>query len=164
MNSLSTPRLTGRPRVWARDMALMGGLSSALVPTLLVVFVPWPYPLIAGALGLGSGAVLGAGMPAFLNWVRRFAPPWGLLLASPFLGLVWGGGTGALAGLAFGTNAAMLGLVAGGIAGAVQLTLWWFPYTFQTVRGARTWPVTLASVVALPLTAILVLCGALATM
>ncbi len=84
-----------------------------------------------------------------------------MLLGFP-LGFVWGavtGGSGALMAQAMGLTASMvfggpelLVLMTGvaGLAGALQFGLLWFPYTFQTVRRGRRWPLVVGAVLVTP--------------
>ena len=145
-----THSITGCPLLWCRDMALVGGATSATVPALVHEFTPSGYPLMAAVIGVVTGALLGLAMPRLLDRVRgRISLPI-LVLGSVMLGCFWGGATGALAGAPFGIPYVVLGLVAGGLAGAAQFGWWWFPYTVQTVRGGRTWPMLVAAVLALP--------------
>lgn len=162
MSALAPHPVTGSPLRWARDMALVGGGTSAFVPALVSGLAPAGYPWVAAAVGLGTGALLGLAMPTLLDLVRGKVPLPVLLLCSVGLGAAWGGVAGALAGVPFGANNAGLGLIAGSIAGAAQFGWWWFPYTFQTVRGGRTWPLLVAAAFALPVVSALSVWGTMA--
>ena len=146
-------RITGRPLEWARDMALVGGITSATLPALLSNVAPTNFAIYAGIAGTLTGALFGALMPAALDRLRNRVPLWALLMAGPVIGCAWGGLAGALASLPFSSDTLRLGVLAGAIAGGLQFGWWWFPYTFQTVRGRRTWPVMLTAAVVLPLIA-----------
>jgi hypothetical protein len=162
MAAIVATRVTGRPAAWARDMALVGGLTSAILPTMLSGVSPSMFGLYAGIAGAITGALLGAAMPAVLDRARRHVPLWALLMAGPLVGCAWGALAGGLGSLPFSGDTLALALISGGIAGALQFGWWWFPYTFQTVRGGRTWPVMLASFLALPVLAAAVFFGTLA--
>jgi hypothetical protein len=159
MTTLAPHPVTGSPLRWARDMALVGGGTSAFVPALVSGLAPDGYPISAALAGVVTGALLGLAMPTLLDVVRGKVPLPMLLLCSVGLGAAWGGVAGALAGLPFGAGNAALGLVAGSIAGAAQFGWWWFPYTFQTVRRGRTWPLLVASLFTLPLVSALSVWG-----
>lgn len=162
MPTLAPHPVTGSPLRWARDMALVGGGTSAFVPALVSGLAPPGYPLAAAAAGVVTGALLGLAMPGLLDRVRGRVPLPALLVSSLLLGGAWGGVAGALAGLPFGVNNVVLGLMAGSIAGAAQFGWWWFPYTFQTVRGGRTWPLLVAAIFTLPLVSALSVWGTMA--
>lgn len=153
VTSLAPHPVTGHPLAWARDLALLGGGSSAALSLLLVGMVPVGFaPAVAVTAGL-SGAALGLAMPTLLDAARGRVPLWLLAAAAPAVGGLWGGLAGAAAGLVVGGTAPALGAVAGAVAGAGQLGWFWFPYTFQTVRGGRTWPLLALAAVALPVVA-----------
>lgn len=145
-------RRTGSPLTWGRDLALIGGVSSFVLPSMMVgPLVPAAFPWWAAAAGAGTGLLLGLAAPALLDLVRGRVPLLVLVLLAPLVGAAWGGLSGSLAGAAVGGDSALLGLLAGSTAGAVQLGIWWFPYTFQTVLQRRRWPVVLACVLTTPL-------------
>lgn len=162
MTTLAPHPVTGSPLRWARDMALVGGGTSAFVPALVSGLAPSGYPLAAALVGAVTGALLGLAMPTLLDLVRGKVPLPLLLVGSLLLGAAWGGVAGAMAGVPFGAGNAGLGLVAGSIAGAAQFGWWWFPYTFQTVRGGRTWPLLVAAVFTLPVVSALSVWGTMA--
>ena len=143
-------RVAGRPLAWSRDMALVGGLTSGFAPFAAGSLAPSGYAPTALVLWLVTGALLGLCMPALLEQVRGRVPLAGLLLLSPVAGFAWGALAGGLAGLPFGSSSAILGFFCGGATGAVQLGWFWFPYTFQSVRRGRTWPVVASTLLSLP--------------
>jgi hypothetical protein len=143
-------RVGGSPAAWSRDLAIVVGATSAFAPAMAAGQLFAGYPISAMCIGAVTGAVLGAAMPALIDLVRGRVPLALVVAASLALGAVWGGLTGMLAGVPFGWDAAALGLAAGGAAGAVQLGGFWFPYTFQSVRGGRTWPVVVGALLVLP--------------
>lgn len=148
--ALLAPRVAGRPLAWARDMAFVGATTSAFAPWAAGNLAPSGYWQVSAVVGLVTGALLGLAMPALIDLVRGRVPLLLLVLGSVLLGAAWGGLTGGLAGLAFGGISAQLGVVAGAAAGGFQLGWFWFPYTFQSVRGGRTWPLLLTSLLTLP--------------
>lgn len=154
MSWLTRPAVTGSPAAWSRDAALLGLVScvGVSVPLLFIVqgrFLAWAAPL-----ALVTGAVLGLLAPFTLELVRGRVPLLLLGLGAPVLGAAWGGAVGLAAGALSQHPFWPLGLVCGGLAGAMQVGLWWFPYTFQRVRSARTWPLLIgASVTAALLSA-----------
>lgn len=151
MTLLPLSRRTGSPLAWARDLGLIGGVTSYVLPSMMGPIPPAGFAGWAGGLGALGGVLLGLAAPALLDLVRgRVAIRW-LVLLAPLVGAAWGGSAGALAGLLTDPGSEILGLLAGGIAGAMQLGVWWFPYTFQTVRGARSWPVVVGALVVSPL-------------
>ena len=85
-----------------------------------------------------------------------------LMMLGPLAGLLWGGMVGAV-GFAASGLAIPLVLCAGcaALAGALQFGLFWFPYTFQTVRGARCWPVVLGACLLTPVIGMVTLRAAL---
>ncbi len=164
MPTVPAPRPTGSPAAWGRDLALIGAVTSFVLPSLMGPVVPSGFAARAGVAGAVGGLLLGLAMPAVLDMLRgRVAIRW-LLLLAPMVGAAWGGAAGAVAGLASDRSAALLGLISGGIAGACQLGLWWFPYTFQTVRGGRRWPLVLAAVLSSPVLIVPVYVGTLLVM
>lgn len=149
--------VTGQAKDWARDMAIVGGVTAGLAP-LPAIPLGATAGFIAGtaAAGLLTGAALGAAMPGVLEWVRGRLPIPVLMMLGPIPGAVWGGIVGGVGG-ALSTVGVPVGLcvVCAAIAGAMQFGLFWFPYTFQTVRGERRWPVVLAACLATPLIGLL---------
>ena len=154
--------VTGVPMVWARDFALIGGVTSLVAPLLGMGFgVSAAYVATATAAGAATGGALGAAMPTLLERVRGRVPLWVLALLGPVLGAAWGATVGATADVLSGTGMLQLSLITAGTAGAVQLGLTWFPYTFQTVRGGRRWPVVLGAMFVAPLAAFISIIAAI---
>ncbi len=147
-----TRRVTGDAARWARDFALLGAFSGGGAILGFFGSVDAGLAVTAAVTGMATGAVLGAAMPSVLDVVRKRLPIKVLMFLGLPVGAVWGATTGvsamALAGnpQTFGGGVPMdmlftvMALVAG-LAGALMFGAVWFPYTFQTVRGGRTWPV-----------------------
>jgi hypothetical protein len=159
--------VTGQPREWARDMAIVGGVTASLAP-LPALTLGATAGFIGGTALAGTltGAALGAAMPGLLERVRGRLPLSILMVLGPVPGALWGGIVGAVGSVLSGVGTPLtLCVLCAAIAGAIQFGLFWFPYTFQTVRGARRWPVVLAACLATPiiglLTVLTVLAGVL---
>jgi hypothetical protein len=150
---LTTARIPGSPARWARDGALFGTITCVVVPGCLVGIVGLPYVAAAGALGAVTGGLLGLAAPTLLDALRGQLPLALMLSLAPVFGAAWGGAVALVAGLAVDHPMWWLGLVSGGVAGAVQVGLWWFPYTFQSVRRGRTWPVLVGAAFTAPVVA-----------
>ncbi len=142
-------RVTGSPRRWALDFAIIGGVTSVLAP--LFAFGSPVFAVAAGFWGAATGMAIGRLLPETLERVRgRFPIPVLLALGVP-IGAVWGGVTGALAGLTLGSaDTALFGAMVASVAGAVQFGWLWFPYTFLTVLNRTTIPVVAAACVVAP--------------
>lgn len=154
--------VTGEARVWARDMAIVGGVTAFLAPMpALPVATMWfiGATTVAGAV---TGVALGSAMPGALEALRRRLPLATLVALGPIPGALWGGIVGAL-GFALSGGVAPLAvcMLCVAIAGALQFGLFWFPYTFQTVRGAPRWPVVLGACVLTPLVGVLTISAVL---
>lgn len=145
--------LTGQPRTWARDMAIVGGVTSLLAPVpALLLGATVSFLGVSAVAGCLSGAALGAAMPGLLDRLRGRLPLHCLMLLGPIPGALWGGVVGTV-GFAFSgvTVPLLLCVLAGSLAGAIQFGLFWLPYTVQTVRGAPQWPVVVGACMATPL-------------
>lgn len=155
--------VTGDPRAWGRRLAWLGGATALLVvlpfsPVGLLQIAPAGFGLVAAALGAGSGLLIGRATPGTLDRVRGRVPLWALALMAPVVGAVWGGAVGGVAGLVVdGLQEALLGVLAGGSVGAVQVGMSWFPMVFQTVTGRPVWPVVLVSLLFSPVLATIAL-------
>lgn len=162
----TTALVTGRPRVWARDMAIFGGVTCVAVPGILHTFAPDLYFVWAGLAGMLTGGVLGLVMPRALEALRGRVPIKVLVTLGFPIGAAWGALVGLLASAPYGFSGSVvaLGVVCASLAGAVQFGWWWFPYTFQTVRGRRTWPLTVVAVLATPVLAWLAFAAAMFAM
>ena len=145
--------VTGQPQVWARDMAIVGGVTSLLAPLPAIALGSnAPFIVITAVTGCLTGAALGTAMPGLLERVRGRVPLAVLMALGPLPGAVWGGVVGTMGGAFSGVMVPMwLCMIAASLAGAIQFGLFWFPYTFQTVRGARCWPVVLGACLATPI-------------
>ena len=144
--------ITGSPKAWARDFALIG-TSTSVMTILLASWQPLGgfvlmAPIIAGL----TGGALGMVMPGMLEWARRRVPLTGLLLLGVALGGLWGGTVGGIAAVYTNLHIGLATFCAA-IAGAIHFGFWWFPYTFQTVLSRPTWPVVLLACLSTPLTA-----------
>lgn len=149
MDSLATDsrqlpaRLTGSPVRWGADLAVVGGVTGAAVPAVLVGPLA-PAVLPAALVGLGCGLVLGVLFPEFLETARRRVP-------LDFIGLRAvgaGAGFGALVGLLTALIVGDIPLGAffvGGLVGALQIGWLWLPYTVLTVLERPRWPVVVAA-------------------
>jgi len=166
---VSLQPVVGEPRTWSRDLALVGFVTGFAAPAACFGwFVSPAFCVLAAPVGGAIGALLGRAMPGLLDRVRGRVPIALLLvILGPVLGALWGGMTGLGAGLAaqawyalvggtpalFGPELPVVGAAYGTAAGAVQLGWFWFPYTFQTVRRGRRWPVLAAAMLLAPATA-----------
>ena len=160
--SASPPaQITGSAKHWARDMAIVGGVTSFIAPMSALLLsssaqfmlfdLMLSYAMVASFLGAASGALLGLAMPTYLNLVRKWLPLPVLFVGHPIIGAIWGGTVGLLAAIpSVGVVLGVLPALLGAIVGALQFGWLWFPYTFQTVLDGRRWPlVALSGVVAL---------------
>lgn len=144
--------VTGQARVWARDMAIVGGVTAFLAPLPAILLGATASFIGASAMtGCLTGGLLGAAMPGMLEWLRGRIPLAGLVALGPIPGAVWGGVVGAM-GFAFSgvTVPLVLCVLSASLAGAIQFGLFWLPYTVQTVRGGPLWPVVLGACIATP--------------
>ncbi|MCP4804983.1 MAG: hypothetical protein GY913_16960 [Proteobacteria bacterium] len=98
--AVATP-VTGSPRIWARDMALFGGLTSAVVPLLLIDFAPTHYWLVAGALGALTGGAPRGGDARVARADAGEGPAAAPVLDGVPIGGVWGALVGGLAGVPY---------------------------------------------------------------
>ena len=146
------PYLVGRPHQWARDFGVIGLFSGTLAPATLAMVCGWPVVAASGFVGGCGGALLGAMAPSMLERVRGRVPLPALLLLGLPIGAVWGASSGFAAGLTYqllsGDTVVLppfLWAWVAAMAGAMQLGLVWFPYTFLRVLDKPTWPVVAAS-------------------
>lgn len=164
MNGSITPlkHPVGDPRLWSRDMALLGGLIALQAPLIspLLFSAPLglPYVLTAGIMGALTGAGLGWGVGVTLDGPGRRWPLLLMLLAGPLIGVVWGGAVGAVSALAlpsdsdlFSIGGFLFSTIIAGIAGALVFGWFWFPYVWLRVKRLATWPLVLcAALMGLP--------------
>ena len=151
-------RVTGVPALWARDMAIVGGVTSGIAPMPALALGATAGFIggtaVAGAL---TGAALGAMMPVALERLRGRLPLSVLMVLGPLPGALWGALVGTAGFYLSGISSTPLVLCVGcaALAGAIQFGLFWFPYTFQTVRDGRRWPVVLGACLGAPLIGVL---------
>ena len=145
--------VTGQPRVWARDMAIVGGVTSLLAPLPAILLgATAGFIVVSSVTGSLTGAAMGAAMPGLLERLRGRLPIPLLLVMGPIPGAVWGGVVGLMGGLLSGVSVPLTVCVAAAaVAGAIQFGLFWLPYTVQTVRRGSLWPVVLGACLATPL-------------
>ena len=136
----------GRPREWARDFSLIGGVTGLLAPALLG---DPSYVAAAAVSGAIAGGALGAAVPKMLTRLRHLKVP-ALMLGGMGIGAVWGGIAGAVAGFTM-PNLFWLSVAVASIAGALQFGWIWLPYVLKKIGRKRTWPLVLAAFAAAPL-------------
>lgn len=135
----------GRARDWARDLAVIGGVSSFVAPASVglsdLVSGFAPAAAVAGAL---VGAGLGAIAPRALSRVRAIPIPI-LLIGGLGVGSLWGAAAGLAGAVYFGSFDFLVGFsaLAGGVAGAIQLGWFWLPYVKRRIARRSTWPLVL---------------------
>lgn len=151
----SPPPASGPALAWARDFAIVGGVSAFMTPFMIAgAFVGTRYLVYAAAggiiggffLGLLFGHLLGAGRDP--DDAARRTPVWILALAAPVLGAIWGASVGLVAALGLpGRSADLVGvsMTLAAIAGALQLGWLWAGYLFARLRRHATWPVVVAA-------------------
>lgn len=146
--SLAVDLRLHRPRVWARDLALIGA-ASALPLALFSALPPATVALAALFAALG-GAAIGALVPALLHRRVRRIPLFVLVPAAFGLGGAWAGGAALLAALATGAPWVRFTELAA-TAGAAQLGWLWLPYAVGVARRGSSWPTVVAACAAAPL-------------
>jgi hypothetical protein len=134
------------PSAWARDLAVVGGVSSvastiAFAPAMVVPV--GMYALIAGATGVLTGALLGVVAGKAIAGPLARLPVLAVLAGGVGAGAVWGGTVGAIAALALGAHGMVLesSIEIAAVAGAIQLGWWWLPYLLRRAHEKSTWPV-----------------------
>ncbi|MEN0066790.1 MAG: hypothetical protein AAGA48_31955 [Myxococcota bacterium] len=142
-------RITGRPLAWARDTALVGGVT-ATSATLALGLMGTTFGLAAGLTGALAGFALGLEMPTFLDSARRRLSLISVGLRCITIGFGLGGFVGLIAATAAGNPYVLGPIVVAGIAGALQLGWWWLPYTVLTVTQRPTWPAVLIACAVAP--------------
>jgi hypothetical protein len=154
-------RVPGDPRIWARDLGLVGLMTGALAPWPLWLLAPMVPPIIALSGGVG-GAATGAAMPHVLDQLRGQMPLWAIGATLTLAGAMIGGlsslagmGVGVALGSSFlleaGTSFQLMLVVLGALVGATQAMWFWFPYTFQSVLSGRRWPLLVGASLAAPI-------------
>ncbi len=141
-----TAQPIGRPREWARDFSLIGGVTGALAPLLIQDPTYIAAAAIAGAV---AGAGLGAFVPKVLARLGHLKVPT-LMFGGMAVGAVWGGLAGAVAGLTL-PNLFWLSVSVASIAGALQFGWIWLPYLLQKISRKKTWPLVVLAFAAAPL-------------
>ncbi len=137
-----------RPRVWARDLALVGAITA--LPLALWRYLPLSTALIAVALAAASGAVLGALVPRLLHRRVRRKPLVLLVPAAVGLGALWGAAVGLPA--AWITHAPWIRVTElAASAGAAQLGWLWVPHAIGVARRGSSWPTVALACMAAPL-------------
>ena len=105
--------VTGQPRVWARDMAIVGGVTSLLAPLPATILgATAGFIAVSAVTGALTGAGMGAAMPGLLERLRGRLPIPCLLALGPIPGAVWGGVVGSVGGLLSGVPVPLMVCVA----------------------------------------------------
>ena len=148
-------RITGEPAAWARDAAIVGGITGYVGPaTALFGWSLHPWLLACAAACALGGAVLGASVALALERARGVVPLRVLAVALPALaiglGALWAGSAAWLVGAPILAAATF-----GGVAAAVQVGLAWLPYTVQAVLGGPRWPIVVVASALSPLIGLL---------
>ncbi len=138
------------PASWARDFAVIGLFVGALAPYFVIFDAG--FAIAAGLAGAGSGAVVGATSAWTLERVRGVVPLAFLMPAMAFLGMLWGGFAGGCGGMAsrFPHDPVDLGILFGGLGGALTLGVGFLPYLVLSVRGHATLPMLALGILAAP--------------
>ena len=136
----------GRAAAWSRDMAIVGAATSFLAGYGVERHLR-PGMLVAAGTGGVVGALFGLVFRRMLlSRLHLRVVQW--IPISLFLGAVFGGTVGLVTQLVLPDSAPPLFLaVFGAVAGALQLSWFWLPYTVRAGRGKSTWPVVVAAVV-----------------
>ncbi len=138
----------GDRRLWARDLALIGALSSFTAPLIAVPMIGWDYPIVASIAGALTGAALGWFAPGMLAKFRRWPLSILLLVGGPIVGALWGATVGASAipmAISELPEAWWISPLVAGTAGALQLGWFWLPYTWLQARSKARWPLVVVA-------------------
>ena len=147
MSHPEDPVSVGAPLAWARDLALVGAVTTLALGA--VTPLSWWTVLAAASLAMIGGAALGAVVPRLLHRRVRRKPLVLLALAAVGLGACWGGGAGYLAAhLTGGPWVRTTELAA--TATAAQLGWLWLPLVLRRARGRSTVAYVLAACAAAP--------------
>ena len=142
----------GQALAWARDFAIVGGVSAFITPFVMAgAFVGARYLVFAAAGGIVGGFVLGLLFAHLTGASRpdaRRLPLWVIALVAPLLGGLWGASVGLVAALGLGRGSwdlVAMSMTLAAIAGALQLGWFWVGYLFARSRRHPTWPVVVAA-------------------
>jgi hypothetical protein len=148
------PRTSPPALAWARDFAIVGGVSALLTPFIMAgAFVGARYLLFAAAGGVIGGFVLGLVFARATGGQRpeddrSKLPLWVIALWAPLLGGLWGASVGLVAAFGLphpGVELIGASMMLAAIAGALQLGWFWAAYYFARARRAAAWPVVVAA-------------------
>lgn len=142
--------VVGRPAIWARDMALMGGLS---LTTLVLLGNGLSEPAMLSTMGLTgglAGGLLGGGLAWTLERLRGRLPlPLVYLLGTAATAAWCVVSVSVTAGWLLGPAAVLAELaeliLIGGALGIGLLGWLWFAYTIAAVLRLRRWPLVALS-------------------
>lgn len=137
-----------RPRVWARDLALIGAGST--LPLLLFTDLPLATFALTALFAALGGAALGSLVSRLLHRRVRRVPLVLLVPAAFGLGGLWGGAAALFAALATGLPWVHFTEVVA-TAGAVQLGWVWLPYAIGVARKGSSWPTVAAACALAPI-------------
>lgn len=132
---------------WARDLAIVGGMTSFLTPALLIgTGLGWSYLCATALAGASLGAGVGWWCARLLSDRLAQLPIWSLLLLAPILGGFWGCLTGAFAAL-WATAPGLVGVSAlvAAVAAAFQFTWFWLPYLLLRHAGRSVLPLIIGA-------------------
>ena len=152
MNETNDRPITfGTPTEWARDLALVGGVTTLALGA--VTPLAWTTVSATALLAMIGGALLGATFPRLLHRrVRR--KPWLLLAAAAVgLGACWGGAAGLIGAWLTGGGSWIDATELAGTATAAQLGWLWLPLVLRRARGRSSLGYVLAACAASPLVA-----------
>lgn len=136
MTTLALPFTQTQPRwPWARDFALIGGLTGFLAP--FATIHEFTYSSLTGLGGALGGGLLGLFSAWLLSgearrWTKVALVPLGLVM-----GCLWGLGA-ALPTVVLGTDVLVISLILAGFAGALQLAWLWPLYWHRRANGRST--------------------------
>ena len=133
--------------LWARDWAILGGLTCALAPMPFVVWLSdahlMGFLIVVTSLGTTTGALVGLLVRLFLgrapkrSWVALSA-----IFCPPALA-VWGSTVAGAAAATLELELIPYAMPCGSVAALVQLS-WFAPlYAWLALRGYPRWPVVL---------------------
>jgi hypothetical protein len=137
--------------LWARDWAVIGGVTSWIAPRMEVLGQSW-FAVTCGVLGAASGAVVGLALFALLSRAPRRTWVSLCLTVVPLILGAWGATVATVGAWFHHPDLFLLGMPCGSVAAVLQ-TAWLAPlYVIVARRGGVRLPVVLAaSVVGAPL-------------